>query len=52
MAKHSCDKELQHTYPRHSQAAHGEKWTCSCGRIWIHDCDEAEGCAWFLEQGK
>jgi hypothetical protein len=27
----------------------GEKWTCpTCERVWIHCCDEGEGCEWGL----
>jgi hypothetical protein len=44
--KHSCDKELNEKYPTHSQALDGERWACSCGRVWEHVCDEAEGCCW------
>lgn len=26
----------------------GDEWTCpGCGRKWIHECDEAEGCSWI-----
>ena len=47
-AMHNCENELLRVYPRQAQAEHGEQWTCSCGLTWIHDCDEAEGCQWFL----
>lgn len=43
---HSCEKELESKYPGHSQAKDGERWTCSCGKIFEHVCDEAEGCYW------
>jgi hypothetical protein len=34
--------------PNHAQAADGTTWTCTCGRRYVHVCDEAEGCAWEL----
>ena len=24
----------------------GRLWRCKCGQVWIHVCDEAEGCCW------
>jgi hypothetical protein len=55
--QHSCERELERvrfvvggdTHDVRGQASvpSGTKWTCPCGRKWIHDCDEAEGCAWF-----
>ena len=24
-----------------------ELWECSCGKVWGHICDEAEGCYWI-----
>lgn len=41
-----CEIELERGYPSHAQAADGERWTCSCGRVYEHVCDEAEGCSW------
>lgn len=30
----------------------GQLWVCTCGRLWRHDCDEAEGCSWLpVEKG-
>lgn len=31
----------------------GEHWRCpACGALWVHVCDEAEGCCWELvEEG-
>lgn len=46
--KHSCDIKLSEDYPAHSQASDGERWRCSCGLIYEHVCDEAEGCKWIL----
>lgn len=45
--KHAeCEAVLERTYPNHSQAEDGEVWTCECGTVWVHVCDEAEGCFW------
>ena len=44
---HDCEKELETLYPNHAQANDGERWTCTCGKEWIHLCDEAEGCVWI-----
>ena len=43
---HDCNGELERRYPQHAQANDGERWTCSCGKVWEHTCDEAEGCYW------
>ena len=43
---HNCEKELEAKYPSHAQARDGERWTCSCGKVFEHVCDEAEGCYW------
>lgn len=45
---HACDREISRRYPGHAQARDGEHWTCSCGRCFVHVCDEAEGCTWVL----
>ena len=31
-----------------SWAQHGQEWKCTCGKVWIHVCDEAEGCEWIV----
>lgn len=39
-----CEKGL----PSSNTAQPGDIYQCvRCGRAWEHDCDEAEGCAWF-----
>jgi hypothetical protein len=43
-----CEHELFRRHPNPDQARHGEEFRCSCGTIWVHDCDEAEGCAWHV----
>lgn len=43
---HSCEKTLERNFPGHDQACDGEKWTCTCGNVWEHYCDEANGCSW------
>ena len=53
-----CARELDRTYfydkgyglhpYRQEQARPGQRWKCpKCGKLWVHDCDEAEGCAWY-----
>lgn len=48
---HSCKDELRAQKPEgwalSGYRQHGETWTCSCGIVWVHECDEAEGCAWW-----
>lgn len=44
--QHDCEQELEKSYPSHTQAEDGQVWQCSCGRVWVHICDEAEGCCW------
>jgi uncharacterized coiled-coil DUF342 family protein len=48
---HSCDDELRAAQRRSEvisnfRAKGGERWTCSCGKVYVHECDEAEGCSW------
>jgi hypothetical protein len=43
-----CESELIVQYPSHAQARNGERWSCSCGRVFVHVCDEAEGCWWSV----
>ncbi len=46
--RHSCGEVLARDYPQHAQAQEGEWWTCACGLMYEHVCDEAEGCKWEL----
>lgn len=42
-----CDREL-HADPAFDRFRCQPKvWVCSCGRTWVHVCDEAEGCSYF-----
>lgn len=45
-----CDKKLRafDGYDRHK--CEPARFTCTCGRIWVHICDEAEGCFYVLEE--
>lgn len=43
---HDCGRELKLKYPGEAKAKDGERWKCSCGKVWEHVCDEAEGCYW------
>ena len=45
-----CERELYKKHPNHAQAREGERFTCSCRRVFSHVCDEAEGCYWALEE--
>jgi len=46
---HDCDDVIRRdawaSDSNHRQP--GDRWTCSCGQQYEHDCDEAEGCAWL-----
>jgi hypothetical protein len=46
MPRHSCEATLKRMLPSHAQAPNGESFTCTCGRQFIHVCDESEGCSW------
>jgi len=45
---HYCQRELEKRYPDQAQAQDGALWICSCGKVYRHMCDEAEGCYWTL----
>lgn len=43
-----CEKAIGISWLLSGQRQHGEKVACpECALVWVHDCDEAEGCAWF-----
>ena len=44
LRKHNCETE----FPMTGFCKDGERRECSCGKVYEHVCDEAEGCAWFL----
>lgn len=46
---HSCEKELQKSGKDTGFAQEGDKFKCSCGAVYIHICDEAEGCCWVRQ---
>ena len=48
MYKHSCEKVLKNAYPEEAQAQDGDFWECDCGLVYVHQCDDAEGCSWIL----
>lgn len=52
---HECEKELMEIGPSDGSVNDGEEWACSCGAVFEHHCDEAEGCCWeqtvFVEEG-
>lgn len=43
----NCKKDIkQNLYSGYWQT--GDEITCpNCGQVFVHDCDEAEGCCWF-----
>jgi hypothetical protein len=48
---HSCEVELEKAIKGNAllsslRANDGDLWQCSCGKVYIHTCDEAEGCDW------
>ena len=43
-----CDAELRRSGPSAGRASDGDRWTCTCGRVFVHVCDEATGCQWEL----
>lgn len=46
--KHSCEQVLLALYPGQDQANEGEQFICTCGYVYTHICNEAEGCFWTL----
>lgn len=46
--EHICEAELFERGPSDGYAKDGERWTCSCGKIYEHSCEEANGCQWNL----
>jgi hypothetical protein len=45
-ADHSCEKVLVQFMPDHAQRNDGDRFVCTCGVVYQHECDEAEGCSW------
>ena len=41
---HSCDAELRADRAYDPFRCKPTEWTCSCGKRFVHVCDEAEGC--------
>lgn len=46
-----CDRLLTAAMQRgevvsNFRAQGGETWTCTCRRVFVHVCDEADGCYW------
>jgi hypothetical protein len=43
-----CEKAIGSDYLLSGYRKHGETTSCPvCGKIWVHECDEAEGCSWW-----
>lgn len=48
---HSCDRVLRavpYGWATSGYRQDGERWTCDCGKVYVHVCDESEGCYWSL----
>lgn len=48
---HDCDQELKkykNGWALSGYRQEGDKWKCSCGKVYIHVCDESDGCYWTL----
>lgn len=44
----ACCEALLKERPNGIDGRDGERWTCPrCASIWVHVCDEAEGCGWY-----
>lgn len=49
--KHSCGSEVRaDRWAMSGWRQEGDEWTCSCGLVYVHECDEAEGCGWRLKE--
>lgn len=45
--KHDCDTEIRaNGWAMSGHRQTGDLWSCSCGKTYVHQCDEAAGCAW------
>jgi hypothetical protein len=45
--EHNCDKQIRaNGWAMSGHRQTGDKWRCACGIVYVHDCDEAEGCSW------
>jgi hypothetical protein len=45
--RHNCERYAPPDFLTSGHRQPGERWTCpKCGTVWVHDCDEAEGCCW------
>lgn len=47
----TCDRILKREQVEsralsNGRAKDGDGWTCTCGRRFVHVCNEAEGCYW------
>jgi hypothetical protein len=48
---HDCEKHAPKGYLTSGYRQDGEEWECpDCGLVWIHVCDEAEGCYWYQKE--
>lgn len=46
--KHDCDAEIRRdNWAMSGYRKTGDRWTCSCGQVYAHIEDEAEGGAWW-----
>lgn len=43
-----CDTEIRESGPSSFTAQDGDDWTCSCGRVFTHVENEAEGSGWWF----
>lgn len=44
--RHDCDAELRASWDFDPFRCEPRSFRCSCGRTFVHVCDEAEGCSW------
>ena len=46
----NCEKQAPAGFLTSFDRQDGEQWKCPrCGQVWVHVCDEAEGCAWYRQ---
>ena len=44
---HHCAMSAEPGFLDSGYRQNGERWTCPiCRQVWMHFCDEAEGCYW------
>lgn len=44
----NCESALEASGVNTGWCHDSRRWQCPCGRVFVHRCDEADGCSWYL----